>query len=243
MKPISTYTQRKVRPIRVAVEDICIEDIARSLALQCRWMGHCNDFYSVAEHSVRVAAFVSLTYIERGHTPEEAREAALVGLMHDATEAYVSDIPTPIKDFTFIKDEGNLHTFREVEALIMESVCKKYQIEVTPEIEEVVKLADDVLLATEARDLTSPAKQPKEWLKGYPDPLPGEIEPWSWREAEARFLNEFYNLCPREEWKWPNPESKSLSDKLWDLVEQLFGNKKEAPQDDPRGLADDTGSD
>ena len=243
MKTISTYTQRKVCPIRVGVEDICIEDIAHSLALQCRWMGHCADFYSVAEHCVRVAAYVSLTYINRGKSLEETREAALVGLLHDATEAYVSDIPTPIKNHTFLEDGGTLRTFREVEAMIMDSICEKYQIDLTPEIEEVVKLADDALLATEARDLVPPTKETKEWLKGFPEPLQGEIKPWTWRESEARFLNEFYNLCPREEWRSSHQGEKTLSDLLWSLVEQLFGSKKEAPQEDLRGSVDDTASD
>jgi len=65
-------------------DDICIEDIAHALARKCRWNGWTKDFYSIAEHSIHVAAFV----------PEELK---LTALLHDASEAYLFDIPRPVK--------------------------------------------------------------------------------------------------------------------------------------------------
>jgi hypothetical protein len=64
--------------------EITIWDIAHSLALQCRYAGHSPLFYSVAEHAVLVSQVVP-------------QELALAGLMHDATEAYVSDLIRPCK--------------------------------------------------------------------------------------------------------------------------------------------------
>ena len=69
-----------------------IDDIATSLGNICRFNGHVY-FYSVAEHSVRVAELVGREYGIRG---------ALVGLLHDATEAYMGDIPKPQKDLLSI---------------------------------------------------------------------------------------------------------------------------------------------
>lgn len=64
-----------------------INDIAHALAHQCRYTGHTRYFYSVAEHSVLVAKLVSDLHLG---DPFE-------GLMHDAAEAYLSDIAAPWK--------------------------------------------------------------------------------------------------------------------------------------------------
>ena len=84
MSWIQTYTGRKFFPLTDEPGEIDLRDIAHSLALQCRFNGHCRQFYSVAEHSVRVSHIL----------PDE--EAAW-GLLHDAAEAYVSDLPRPLK--------------------------------------------------------------------------------------------------------------------------------------------------
>ena len=107
---IITFTGKIIDPINPDPEDIDIRDIAHSLSQQCRFTGHTSEFYSVAEHSVLVSEAVP------------ARDAAL-GLMHDATEAYLADLAKPIKaEFRawarFITEveqeplEGNRRSFR-----------------------------------------------------------------------------------------------------------------------------------
>lgn len=81
---IQTYTGKAVYPLEFAKDMICIEDIAWSLSHQCRYAGHCNRFYSVAEHSLHLVGVV----------PGPVKLAAL---LHDASEAYLIDVPRPIK--------------------------------------------------------------------------------------------------------------------------------------------------
>lgn len=78
-----------VNPLDLHPEDVCIEDIAHHLSLICRYTGACPFHFSVAQHSLMVSAFM---YHEWG-----IAIAALAGLLHDASEAYLNDIASPIK--------------------------------------------------------------------------------------------------------------------------------------------------
>ena len=81
---ITTATGRNINPLALKIEDVDIYDIAHSLAMICRFNGHSRIVYSVAEHSVLVSTFCP-------------PELALEGLLHDAAEAYLGDVPTPLK--------------------------------------------------------------------------------------------------------------------------------------------------
>lgn len=87
---------KRVDPFNMKADDIDIQDISHSLSMQCRYNGHLGRFYSVAEHCVLVSQLV----------PAEQK---LWGLLHDATEAYVGDLISPIKrkmdDFVLLEDE------------------------------------------------------------------------------------------------------------------------------------------
>jgi len=82
---ITTFSGISFWPLLPNPDDIRIDDIAHALAHQCRFAGHTRLFYSVAEHSVRVSQLCR---------PEDA----LWGLLHDASEAYLSDVPAPLKE-------------------------------------------------------------------------------------------------------------------------------------------------
>jgi flavin-dependent thymidylate synthase len=81
---MQTYSGGRFYPGDPRIEQIELTDIARALSRICRYAGHCEQFYSVAQHSVYVSGMVP---------PEHA----LCALMHDATEAYLVDIPRPLK--------------------------------------------------------------------------------------------------------------------------------------------------
>ena len=168
---IQTYTGKRFFPLDPRAEDLDIRDIAHSLSLLCRFNGHCSTFYSVAEHSVRVSKTLP-------------QEQALWGLLHDAGEAYLTDLPRPVKT--------QLVFYRDLEESLLQVVARRYQLEwpMPPAIET----ADLTLLATEARDLMAPP--PCSWELDA-TPLHESIEPWSSEIAEQRFLDRFAELKSR----------------------------------------------
>jgi len=131
---IVTYTGKIVTPLNPDPETICIEDIAHSLANQCRFTGHTKEFYSVAQHSVLVSQLVP---------PEDVKW----GVLHDASEAYLSDIARPIK-----QAEGLGETYLETEYLLMRAIAERFDLPPLP-LPESVKRADNVMLDTEIKEL------------------------------------------------------------------------------------------
>jgi 5'-deoxynucleotidase YfbR-like HD superfamily hydrolase len=164
---IQTFTGIHFYPFDPKVEEISIFDIAHALSFLCRFGGHCTDFYSVAEHSWRVSRVVPGT-------------DALWGLLHDATEAYILDLPRPIKrfiDFSFYKEhEDNL----------MKVICERFNLPL--EMPESVREADDILLMTEARDLM---RNPQDWSERSGELLKETICPIEPVQMETMFLNRF----------------------------------------------------
>ncbi len=147
-----------------------IEDIAHALSQICRFTGHTREFYSVAQHSVLVSKIV----------PEKYQ---LVGLLHDAAEAFLGDVSAPLK--TLLPD------YREVERRVESAVLWQYGI---MQIPECVKKADLTLLLTEQRDL-----MPRTELKwdghGTTQLLEEKIVPLPPEEARRLFLRRFYHLA------------------------------------------------
>ncbi len=98
---------------------ITIEDIAHSLSHQCRFGGHLYEFYSVAQHSL------SCFYVI------EEKELKLAALLHDASEAYLLDIPRPIK--------LRLPDYKKIEDGLMRVIADKFGFEypLHPKVKEI----------------------------------------------------------------------------------------------------------
>ncbi len=120
---INTYSGRQVDVFDPDPADIVIGDIAHALSHQCRWGGHTKEFYSVAHHSLLVALKV----------PDELKLAAL---LHDASEAYLVDLPRPIK--------ANLPGYVAAENHLMHVIAKKFGFE-WPMHPDIAKADDDIL--------------------------------------------------------------------------------------------------
>lgn len=184
MRWVATHTGKKFDIFNVKPEDICIEDIAHALAHKCRYNGHCATFYSVAEHSIYVSAAVP-------------KQFAMYGLLHDAAEAYLTDIPRPIKGNFYVQlpDGGQTVSFAEFEdhllAMVMDVVAPGWKGPFPQEVKDM----DVRMLATERRNLFLET-QP-DWELPY-EPLPGRIPPpLPPLNAEDLFLLTYWDLRSR----------------------------------------------
>lgn len=162
---ITTFSGKRFFPLDVKAKDIDINDIAHALSLQCRFSGHVRHHYSVAQHSLYVADLV----------PDEFK---LEALLHDASEAYLVDVPSPIKQIT------DFSRYRSIEKATQDVIYEKYGI--TKRHKDVIKEADLLMLATEARQLLVNNK----WAKKMPV-ASIIIDRWKPIEAEDLFIEAF----------------------------------------------------
>lgn len=134
MSYIETYTGDKFYALSEDLDGINIEDIAKALSHTNRYNGHTKYAYSVAEHSIHVASLL----------PPELQ---MMGLLHDASEAYIADIPSPFKPL--------IRGYEELEDHIMKRVWRKFGIpaELVVERYAEVKHADLLMLCAEARNI------------------------------------------------------------------------------------------
>jgi 5'-deoxynucleotidase YfbR-like HD superfamily hydrolase len=170
---IQTYTGQKFYPLDPRPEEINIEDIAHSLSLQCRFAGHTKFHYSVAQHSIHVASVLDRPY--RAH-----------GLLHDATEAYMVDLPRPIKKYSEI---GNLYV--EVEIKLWQAIADRFSISAA--IPSAVHEADSRMCVTEKRDVM-PNNGPEWERHKLGEPYDFTIVEYHPEHVEKVFLKTFKGL-------------------------------------------------
>jgi len=176
---LQTVSGRFFNPFEPDLEQLDPGDIACALANLCRFGGHCRPFYSVAQHSVIVSRLVE----ERGGDAEDVFAA----LMHDAAEAYLGDMPHPIKHRSPLGD-----AFKAAEEHLERAIRARFGIR---EGVPAIKRADRALLATERRAFSAESWHWPE-LEGI-EALDLELEAWSPAEAERAFAARFAELEDR----------------------------------------------
>jgi hypothetical protein len=164
---IQTFSGKRFNLRDPQPDQICIEDIAHSLALQCRFTGHPRKFYSVAQHSVTLSH----------HVP---RRVAFDALLHDAHEAYSSDLASPAKLL--------LDDYVSFERRIEVAVRRRFGL---PDVmSPTVRVYDKRLCHTEMLALFD---DELDWSFVF-EPLDVPIVPWPCRVAEVRFMSRFEEL-------------------------------------------------
>lgn len=154
------------------------DTLAVVLARTCRFGGHCREFYSVAQHSLLVESLVYDVSLK------------LPALLHDAHEAYwgFGDILRPAR---WAMPDDAFEWLRVHKEKVDTVVGQRFGIDPWSMLDEKVKHADNVALATEARDLMEEPPCPWEEL---PSPHFDIIEPWDTDEAYRRFTARLYEL-------------------------------------------------
>lgn len=148
-----------------------MRDIAHALAMIPRFNGHVVRHYSVAEHSVLVSRMLGRDGVEQDLT--------VAGLLHDAHEAYIGDIPSPLK--------WACPEIKGIEGRVERALRAKLTPNISAEVYENVKAYDLMALHIEAKTLLVPIP---DWVR-----CPGNEAPWSmlplgrsWKRAEEMFL-------------------------------------------------------
>lgn len=170
---IATVSGIEFFPLSPNPLDVRVVDVAHALAMKCRYTGHCPRFYSVAEHSVRVSQ-----HLER---VGESVEVQFIGLMHDATEAYLPDVASPVK--------GLFVGFYEIEDRLAAAIAEAFDFQFP--FPPAVKAADAEVFRHEYKMLMPGL----DWWSGYPPAYEHPpLSHWDPVVGRERFLQRFRQL-------------------------------------------------
>jgi 5'-deoxynucleotidase YfbR-like HD superfamily hydrolase len=164
---MQTYTGKLIDLANFRPSDVRLPDISHALASINRFTGHCRVPYSVAQHSVLVSEL----------TPPEH---ALWGLLHDASEAYLGDVATPLKSM--------LPGYRELEESVQRAIATYFGLGWP--VPAAVHLADKQALLAEKRDLVTVNN---DWgIDAQPAAV--VVVPCGWAHAKDQFEKRFKEL-------------------------------------------------
>jgi hypothetical protein len=174
---IPTATGGRFYPLAPRVQDVTLYDIAHHLANECRFTGATRWHYSVAQHSVLVSQVCP----------------TLEALLHDSAEAYLKDLPKPIKD------SPDFAAYKQIEERVLRTIYSAFNL--TWPARPAVKAADNRVVVTEIRDLLVNRN-----ANEIPDaePLAGPIEKWTPEEARDAFIKRYWRLHYAQPtgWRW-----------------------------------------
>ena len=170
---ITTYTGIRFDPLYPDMELFRIEDIAHALSLICRGNGHVKTFYSVGQHCIACAREAE----QRGYS----NRVILAALLHDASECYMSDVPSPFK--------RHLSEYIKSEERMLDLIYTRYLgSTLTPDEFERVNSIDKTMLYYDLKELlndTMPGEAPD--VKVEPDHRVRAFD-----EVEREYLEIFY---------------------------------------------------
>lgn len=168
---MQTFTGRQFYPLDPRAQDVHPADIAHALSLICRYGGHVDRFYSVAEHCFLLSHAV-------------APKHALWALLHDATEAYVGDMVRPLKHY--------MADYCEVEDRVAWAIAERFKLDPTMPTE--VKDADNRILLDERAVLMPGTRHP--WVQDTngTQPLDVLVSGWDPKYAEHMYIRRLNEL-------------------------------------------------
>jgi hypothetical protein len=172
---ILTYSKIEFRPLEPVAEDIKLEDIAHSLSMLCRANGHYGDFYSVGAHC--------LNCYDEAVARQESQRIRMACLLHDATEAYISDITRPVKRY--------LGEYQKIEDRLSKVIYEKFLgSPLTSYEEKTVKIIDDAMLYYEFLEFGAYKLSDEiPFVAATPDFYKGDM-----KEVEKKYIEVFNSI-------------------------------------------------
>lgn len=236
---ITTYTKESFDPTAPDCSKLNIRDVAHALSLLCRANGHFPIFYSVAQHCLNCMAEAQV----RGYS----RRVQLACLLHDATEAYVQDLPRPVKN--------QLSQYNEIEDTLLQTIWAKWlDAPLTDEERRLVFEVDDAMLYHEFLYFMNQEVVAPQELKSDPVLC---TEPF--KAVEQKYLESFYGLSTTEasktfigvdgckgKWLAAVLRDEFLNIELYDSISNLcnaYQNADSVIIDVPIGLAENCNED
>lgn len=134
---MNVFSGHRIDPLHIKEDDIHLEDIAHALSLLCRGNGHIKYFYSVAQHSLNCA--------KEAQSGGYSKHVVLSCLFHDASEAYMSDLITPIKK--------QMKEYQIIEDQLLETIFQAFHIQLKNEEKIIWKEMDQLLLEAELKEM------------------------------------------------------------------------------------------
>lgn len=178
---IVTYTGKFIDPLNLKPEDVDIRDIAHALSNLCRYGGHTRHFYSVAQHSVILADEVR-------HRLGD--EQAFFALLHDAEEAYVVDLPRPLKNTM------QLAHYQTICQKVSVAIFKRFDVDLPlGDYVTVMNLDKEMVLHEANRIMEKPLEWRRQELDAIQPTFSPIIEFMTPHRAEHLFLETFGKLC------------------------------------------------
>ncbi len=176
MSTMGTFSGRRFDPLMMTPEDVALEDIAHALSLLCRGGGQLKYFYSVGQHCINC--------MKEAKARGWSKRMQLACLIHDASEAYISDIIRPVK--------VRLSNYMEIEERIMDKIWRRFGLDdLTEEENRRWKQIDDDVLKLELMVLIEGEENAVcEELCSCPD-----LSERPWRDVEEEFRDLAENLA------------------------------------------------
>lgn len=193
---MQTYSGGKIYPLDPRADEIHFDDFCVGLAREWRYGNQVVHDYHVATHSVLVSMYCERLATERGWLPSEIHEVACEGLVHDLPEAYLGDIPRPLKK------QRAMRGYSKIEALWWQATCERFNLRPTKKSTALVKEVDTRILMDEIPVFM---RDPGMWWRAgrYADVerLGAHIPTFTWQQSAAMFSRRFAEVFPEEAWR------------------------------------------
>lgn len=186
-----TYTGQQFYALDPRTDEIHLEDLIIGLSRENRYARQTIRPYYVAEHSVYVSIAAGQLARDMNLDASVVLDIERQGLLHDGSEAWIGDIPRPLKRQRAMK------AYRKIEAKWEHCVNERFNIVPTDLSSRLVKEADNRVVLDEIRELMN---DPGMWQRTnrYPvlKPLGIKIQGLNSKQAEMMFRDRFNKLWP-----------------------------------------------